>query len=174
MTVFATEIHEFEHRLSSYRFDAMETLDDQLTNDSIGLLGLLQQHLIEIELQIKRNDKDATLQTAQLIVQEVVDFLIEQLGEDFVRQFQTGICELVESIRAYKQLHDRGFWTRIFNIKSIDPELSDEARTRIGDQLCLLINDMLISIIPDLHNESRRLDWWNSTRIFIEEFQRQW
>ena len=51
MTPIASELQEFERGLSSYKFDSIESLDDQLTNDSIALLGRLQQHLIKIELQ---------------------------------------------------------------------------------------------------------------------------
>lgn len=95
MTPIASELQEFERGLSSYKFDSIESLDDQLTNDSIALLGRLQQHLIEIELQIKRNDKDGTIQTASLIVSDIIDFLISQLGEQFVTRFQEAIAELV-------------------------------------------------------------------------------
>jgi hypothetical protein len=174
MTPIASELQEFERGLSSYKFDSIESIDDQLTNDSIALLGRLQQHLIKIELQIKRNDKDGTIQTASLIVSDIIDFLISQLGEQFVTRFQEVIAELSVSIQSFQRLHHRGFWSHLFNIKSIDPQLSQTARVRIGEQLCSLINEMLISIIPELHDGSCRLDWWNSSQIFVEEFRRQW
>jgi hypothetical protein len=141
--------------------------------DCIKLLGRCDHQLQQLE-KVKERDRIVhVLIVGRTVLAEIAEFLIGQIGADFVshelpriREPRDDLKQRINELKPATLMSKRGFGSR----NEIErTELND-----IGSQLLTLCDDLLMSIDEHYTDDSRAARWATSRSVFIKEFQSVW
>lgn len=148
--------------------------DWRLQSDGIALLGRLEHSLSRIDTARHAHDRGTALESARVMLVELLDFVTVRFGIESLTPRLTRLCALRDSITELQRTLPRGMWGQFFRADAATRLGRQKASDQIGRDVFEVFGDLLS--IADCHFQSprRAADWQAACRVLLEDLRRKW